>query len=376
MTSPRSSLRVGVACFSSFGGSGVVASEIGMALGRRGHQMHFLSDRSPDRLDLASPNVSFHQVALLDYPVLAQSSYALALASKMIEVARREKLDLFHLHYAFPHAASALLARQVLGGSAPRILTTLHGTDVTQLGADPGFLPLIQFSVLASDGLTAPSHWLAEAAHQQLAIPRGVAIEVIPNFVDTRKFCPPDSARTPASPRVLTHISNFRPLKRVDDVVQIFARVRATLPVYLQLLGDGPERPRIAALVTSLGLADHVRFLGEGNPVEALQGSDVFLLPSDTESFGLAALEAMACGVPVVASDVGGLPEVVIHGESGFLAPVGDIDAMAEHVRSLLTDDPLHRRMSQAARHRTENHYQVEPAALRYEQAYRRILLS
>jgi N-acetyl-alpha-D-glucosaminyl L-malate synthase BshA len=376
MTPSRSSLRIGVACFSTFGGSGVIASEIGMALGRRGHRVCFLSDKAPARLDLSAANVSFHEVELLDYPVLAHRSYALALTAKMIEVARTEKVDLFHLHYAVPHAVSAFLARQVLGAGAPKVLTTLHGTDVTQVGADARFQPLTQFTVRMSDGISAPSRWLAEEAYRNLGLDRDVAIEVIPNFVDTDRFCPPAATRkNPALPRVLTHTSNFRPLKRVEDVVRIFASVLAQVPARLQLVGDGPERTRIEALVHSLGLSDHVRFLGEQvDLVELLQGSDIFLLPSSTESFGLAALEAMACGVPVVASDVGGISEVVSDGEVGFLAAVGDVTAMAGHVLRLLTDESLHRRLSQAARRRAESQFQLEPAADRYEAAYRRLL--
>ncbi len=375
MTPSRSSLRIGVACFSTFGGSGVIASEIGMALGRRGHRVCFLSDKPPARFDLSAANASFHEVALLDYPVLAHQSYALALTAKMIEVARAEKLDLFHLHYAVPHAVSAFLARQVLGAGAPKVLTTLHGTDVTQVGADARFQPLTQFTVRMSDGITAPSRWLAEEAYRNLGLD-GDVVEVIPNFVDTDRFCPSAAApKNPALPRVLTHTSNFRPLKRLEDVVRIFASVRTHTPARLQLVGDGPERPRIEALVHSLGLSDYVRFLGEQvNLVELLQGSDVFLLPSSTESFGLAALEAMACGVPVVASDVGGVSEVVSNSEVGFLAGVGDVEVMAGHVIRLLTDESLHRRISQAARRRAESKFQLEPAVDRYEAAFRRLL--
>jgi N-acetyl-alpha-D-glucosaminyl L-malate synthase BshA len=378
----RSSLRIGIACFSSFGGSGVVAAEIGMALGRRGHRVYFLSDKPPARLDPACPNVTYHAVEPLDYPLLAERSYALALSAKMIEVARAHKLDIFHLHYAIPHAVSAFLANQVLGAPSPKIVTTLHGTDVSMVGADPKFQPLTQFVVRQSDAITVPSQWLAEAAYQDLGLPRDMAIEVIPNFVDIDKFCPPDERAKPAAtagsamrPRVLTHVSNFRPLKRLDDVVRIFAAVRAEIPSRLNLVGEGPERSRVEALVKSLGLADHVRFWGErGDLVEILQGSDVFLLPSETESFGLAALEAMACGVPVVASDVGGVSEVVADGETGFLAAVGDVASMAGHVRRLLSDETLRRRMSQAARHRAETCFRLVPAVDRYEAVYWRVL--
>lgn len=367
-------LRIGVACFSTFGGSGVIASEIGMSMARRGHQVAFFSDKPPARLDLSCPNISFHAVAALDYPVPAQSSYALALAAEMIQVAQKERLDLLHVHYAVPHALAAYLARQVLGAAAPNVLVTLHGTDVTRIGADPKFSSLTRFAVLAGDGITAPSRWLAEEAFRQLGLPHERDIEVIPNFVDTQRFCPARHEIAPAE-RVLVHVSNFRPLKRVDDVVRVFARVRGEVPARLHLVGDGPERPRVEALVHFLDLASDVTFFGErADVVKILQGSDVFLLPSETESFGLGALEAMACGVPVVASNVGGLPEVVWDGESGFLAPVGNVEEMAKHVRCLLTDVDLHARMSRAARSRAEAHFQLEPAVDRYQAAYRRIV--
>jgi L-malate glycosyltransferase len=374
MTRLHESLRIGVACFSSFGGSGVVASEIGMALGRRGHRVCFLSDRPPARLDLACPNVSFHEVELLDYPLVAHQSYALALAARMIEVARAERLDLFHAHYAIPHTVSADLARRAMGRDAPKLVTTLHGTDVTLLGSHQGFQPLAHFAIASSEGITAPSHWLAETAYAKLGLSRTRVIDVIPNFVDTTLFSPPEHRRRPEV-RVLTHVSNFRPLKRVRDVIHVFAAVRVQVPCILELVGDGPERPRAEALVRELGLQDHVRFRGETDELTSLyQASDVFLLPSESESFGLAALEAMACGVPVVASEVGGLPEVVVDGETGFLATVGDVSAMAESVLRLLLDDELHRRTSRLARARAEGSFRLGPAIDRYEAAYLHVL--
>ena len=364
-------LRIGVACFSTFGGSGVIASEVGMAMARRGHQIAFFSDKPPARLDLSCPNIAFHAVAALDYPVPTQSSYALALAAKMVTVAQNQRLDLLHVHYALPHALSAYLACQVLGASAPRILLTLHGTDVTRLGVDPQFSALTRFAVLAADGITAPSRWLADEACRQFDLSR--TIEVIPNFVDLQRFHLPGAGKGPIP--VVTHVSNFRPLKRLEDVVRIFARVRSEIPAQLHLVGDGPTRAPAEALVNTLGLARDVRFLGERVDVaQVLQGSDVFLLPSETESFGLGALEAMACGVPVVASNVGGLPEVVEDGETGFLAPVGHVEEMAKHLRRLLSDPDLHARMSHAARARAETHFQLEPAVDRYQAAYRRVV--
>ena len=382
MMGSQSSLRIGIVCFSSFGGSGVVATEIGMALGLRGHRVCFLSDKMPARLGHSSPNVAFHPVEPLDHPLLAERSYALALTATMIEVARAEKLDLLHLHYAIPHAVSAFLARQVLGTSSPKIVTTLHGTDVSLVGSDPRFQPLVQLVVRSSDAITAPSRWLAEAAHQGLGLASDVVVEVIPNFVDPEQFRPleDEGGRATLSgqaghPRVLTHVSNFRPLKRVEDVVRIFAAVRSEIPARLDLVGDGPDRSRIETLVTSLGLRDHVRFLGErGDLIAVLQQSDLFLLPSQTESFGLAALEAMACGVPVVASDVGGISEVVADGETGLLAAAGDVAGMARHARRLLTDEELRRRMSRAARRLAVTQFRLTPAVDRYEAVYRRVL--
>jgi N-acetyl-alpha-D-glucosaminyl L-malate synthase BshA len=371
----RSDLRIGVACFSSFGGSGVVAAEIGMELGRRGHHVCFLCDKAPARLDLASPNVSFHPVEPFDYPLLAERSYALALSATMVEVAGALKLDLFHLHYALPHAASALLARSVLGAAAPKVVTTLHGTDVSVVGSDPRFQALVRTVVAASDAITTPSKWLAQLAHARLGLPHDRTIEVIPNFVDTVRFAPAGLPKAANRTRVLVHVSNFRALKRTLDVVRIFAAVRTHVPARLHFVGEGPERPAAEALVASLGLAADVRFLGEPADLPTLlQASDVFLLPSQSESFGLAALEAMACGVPVVASDVGGIPEVVVDGVSGFLAPVGDVTRMADATRRLLTDDVLHDRFARAARRFTEEHFRLQPAVDRYEALYRRTL--
>lgn len=374
MMSCRDSLRVGIACFSSFGGSGVVATEIGMALGRRGHRVCFLSDKPPSRLDLNTSNVSFHEVALLDYPLVAHRSFALALTAKMIEVSRTEKLDLLHVHYAVPHAISAVMAKQILGSDAPKVVTTLHGTDVTLVGADHGFAPLTHFAVASSDAVTAPSRWLAETARANLGLASDLRIDVIPNFVDPQQFAPPPK-RERGRPPVLIHVSNFRPIKRVHDVVAVFAAVHRTAQCRLELVGDGPERSRAEALVRDLGLQDHVSFRGEMDDLVGLYGtSDVFLLPSESESFGLAALEAMACGVPVVASDVGGLPDVVADGETGFLLPMGNVAAMAEAATRLLTDDVLWADMSRLARERARTCFALDRAVDRYEATYRRVL--
>jgi L-malate glycosyltransferase len=296
------------------------------------------------------------------------------LTAKMIEVSRAEKLDLLHVHYAVPHAISAVMAKQILGSDAPKVVTTLHGTDVTLVGAEHGFAPLTHFAVASSDAVTAPSRWLAESARANLGLASDLRIDVIPNFVDPQQFSPP-AKRERSRPPVLVHVSNFRPIKRIPDVVAIFAAVHKTLPCRLELVGDGPERPRVEALVRDLGLQAHVGFRGEMDDLAGLYGSsDVFLLPSESESFGLAALEAMACGVPVVASDVGGLPDVVADGETGFLLPMGDVAGMAEATGRLLRDDVLWADLSRLARERARTCFALDRAVDRYEATYRRVL--
>jgi N-acetyl-alpha-D-glucosaminyl L-malate synthase BshA len=295
----------------------------------------------------------------------------------MIDVAVRERLDLLHVHYALPHATSAYLAQQILGARAPRVITTLHGTDVVLVGNDPSYLPITRFSIERSDGVTAPSAFLAQATRDNFGLDR--PIEVIPNFVDGDRFSPPPSGGSSpleAQPTIV-HSSNFRPLKRVDDVIAVFERVRRGRFCRLALLGDGPDRPRVEAEVRARVLDDDVTFLGEQLDVAAtLRRAHVFLLPSETESFGLAALEALACGVPVVASDAGGLPEVVRDGETGFLLPVGDVDAMAAAVGRVLDDAALHRRLSHAARADAVERFSRAPMVTRYERYYERVLSS
>ncbi len=365
-------LAVGITCYHTFGGSGIVATEIGLELARRGHRVHFICAEPPARLEPSTPNLAFHKVELRDYPLLLEGQYPLALASQMIDVAVRERLDLWHVHYALPHATSAYLAREILGPRAPRVVTTLHGTDVVLVGNDPSYLPITRFSIEKSDGVTAPSRFLAQATRHNFGITRD--IEVIPNFVDTGRFAPPASPPAGGPPRIV-HSSNFRPLKRVDDVIAVFERVRRARPCRLALLGDGPERPRIEAEVRARGLGDDVTFLGEQLDVVAtLRRAHVFLLPSETESFGLAALEALACGVPVVASCAGGLPEVVREGEDGYLLPVGDVDAMADAVGRILDDPALHRRLSAAARAGAVDRFARAPMVTRYERYYERVL--
>ena len=389
-------LRIGITCFPTFGGSGIIATEIGESLARRGHRVHFIAGEVPLRLDRFLDNVFFHEVEVRDYPLFHHSPYPLALASKMVEVASFQRLDLLHVHYAVPHATSAYLARQILaqtlGPAAPRVVTTLHGTDITLVGSDPSFLPITRFSILQSDGLTAPSEALRRSTYELFAVPPEVPIELIPNFVDSDRFHPaPARSFAPlrhlfegrgqrpladgARPRVLVHNSNFRPLKRIGDLIAAFAEVRRTHEALLILVGDGPERSRIEADVRERGLGAAVCFLGKQlNFLEVLQHADLFLLPSESESFGLAALEAMSCGVPVIASRTGGLPEVVDDGVTGLLHPVGDVPAIAAAIRLLLGDEPLHRRMSAAARQRVEGRFAREPMIDRYEACYQRVL--
>jgi L-malate glycosyltransferase len=383
VVAPRGRLmRIGVTCYPTFGGSGVVATELGLLLAARGHQVHFISTDVPARLDRFVENVFFHAVETRDYP-LFDSPYALALASKMVEVTTWEKLDVLHVHYAIPHATSAYLARQILGDAAPRLVTTLHGTDSTLVGNDPTFLPVTRFSIVKSDVVTAPSQFLADITRQNFGLP-GFPIRVIPNFVDTKLFAPPDARdlgklahlfRAPSllRRRLIVHSSNFRPLKRVDQVMRIFAEVRARHvheDVCLALIGDGPERSKVSELARQLGVADHVSFLGKQlHFKDVLCEADVFLLPSENESFGVAALEALACGVPVVASHVGGLPEVVDDGVTGALCAVNDVSAFAAAVVRLLSDEPLRQELGRSARTQAATRWPIAATVSAYEAA-------
>ena len=384
----RQKLNIGITCYHTYGGSGVVASQIGMAMARRGHKVHFICYDVPLRLDRFRENLFFHEVEVHDYPLFIFPPYALSLASKMVEVCTYEKLDLLHVHYAVPHATSAYLAKQVMGKGSAKIITTLHGTDITLVGNDRSYLPITRFSITESDGVTAPSLYLKHATYDKLNVATSTAIEVIPNFVNAELFQPlPDGLRVDtsevlcragccsAAEKIITHVSNFRPVKRLADVVHVFARVCRQMPAHLILVGDGPERSRIEALVRELGLVDKVCFLGKQETfANVLQASDLFLLPSETESFGLSALEAMACGVPVIASNIHGIPEVVLHGETGFLSAVGDVDDMARNALLLLQDDSLRDRMSKAARSRAVANFEETLLIDRYEAFYYTIL--
>ncbi len=385
MSAPRR-LKIGITCFATFGGSGIVATEVGLAMAARGHEVHFIARALPIRLDPATPGVTFHEVVEPDHDVLQpDGAYPIALASKIIEVTRCYRLDVLHVHYAVPHATAAWLARAVLGPEAPGLMTTLHGTDITLVGADATYLPITRFSVLQSDAVTAPSAFLRETTYQRLDLPRTLPIAVVPNFVDTAVWHPPLGPRRaplaelfadlPDSDAVLVHVSNFRPVKRIADVVAVFQAVHAQRPARLLLIGDGPDCALAEELLAAAGLQDRVAFLGRQEHFALWLGAaDAFLLPSATESFGLAALEAMACGVPVVASDVGGLPEVVVHGETGLLAPVGDVLALAQHVLWLLADEPRRLRFAAASVRRVREVFRAASAVDSYEAGYRALL--
>jgi len=373
-------MRIGITCYPTYGGSGAVATELGLELARRGHEIHFISYASPFRLRGFAERVTFHEVTQVEYPLFEQSSpYALALAVKQHEVAVREDLDLMHVHYAIPHAATAWLAKQMMKEERDlKIVTTLHGTDITLVGQDPSYFTLTKFSIEQSDAVTAVSAFLREETYKAFGC-AGCDVMVIPNFINPADYHPATDASgrralAPEGHRILIHVSNFRPVKRVLDAVHIFAGVRKAMPATLVLVGDGPDRDPAEHEVDKLGLKRDVRFLGKVDNVgDVLRGADLFLLPSATESFGLAALEAMACGVPVIASAAGGIPEVVTDGETGALAPVGDVAGMTERALAILNDTAEHERMRRNAAARALE-FAAERIVPRYEKLYQDLL--
>jgi N-acetyl-alpha-D-glucosaminyl L-malate synthase BshA len=371
-------MKVGITCYPTVGGSGAVAAELGKQLARRGHTVHFVSYRVPFRLDDFNRNILFHEVDVFAYTLFEHPPQDLALAAKMAEVAREHRLDLFHVHYAIPFAITGLLAQKMLGPAAPRLVTTLHGTDITLVGQDRSFFEITRFGIEASQGVTAVSEFLRRMTIEEFGVRNH--IEVVPNFVDLSSFSParayPDRTAVGADgEKILLHVSNFRPVKRVVDVVRILERVTREVPAILLMVGEGPERASAQALARRLGLEGRVRFLGRMDRIEELMGmADVFLLPSELESFGLSALEAMACAVPVVGSDAGGLPEVVQHAETGFLLPVGDIEGMAARTIELLKDDEHRRCLGQAGRRRVAALFGADRVVSRYERFYERVL--
>jgi N-acetyl-alpha-D-glucosaminyl L-malate synthase BshA len=379
-------MNIGIVCYASMGGSGILATELGKALADRGHDVHLISADQPFRLGGFHPGLTFHQVQTPSYPLFREPQYLLSLANTIVQIAREQQLDIVHAHYAVPHATAAVLARQVLTASprerAPRIVTTLHGTDITVVGADPSYSEIVAFSIDQSDGVTAVSQSLREATLRELSVHREIA--VIPNFLDCaayRRVADPALRRRYAGKddgtRIVIHISNFRPVKRIDSVLQVFARIAASLSARLLLVGDGPELATARRLARELGVADRVHFLGPQEQVLPLLSiADVFLLPSEQESFGLAALEAMACEVPVVASATGGLPEVIDDGTTGFLHPVGGVAAMAASALAVLTDAALHARITAAAMANVRQRFCVDRVVPMYEAYYREITAS
>jgi len=372
-------MRIGVTCYPTYGGSGALATELALALGRRGHEVHMISYASPFRLRNFAEHVYFHEVDLSGaYPLLEYFPYSLALAVKQHEVALRERLDVLHVHYAVPHATAAFLAKEMLEPDHQlKVITTLHGTDITLVGQARSFFTVTRFSIERSDAVTAVSAYLRDETYRAFGC-MDCGIDVIPNFVNLEEYHPSAgegcrSALAPPDVKVLMHVSNFRPVKRVHDVVRTFAAVRAAMPSVLVFVGDGPDRPAAEELVADLGLTRDVRFLGKVDAVaDLLRCADLFLLPSESESFGLAALEALACGVPVVASDVGGLPEVVTDG-AGALVPRGDVQAMAARSLELL-GDPARLRAARAAGLEVAARFSADRIVPRYEELYQRVL--
>lgn len=340
-------MKIGIVCYPTFGGSGVVATELGKALAKEGHKVHFITYSQPSRLDFLNENLYYHEVNIRSYPLFEYAPYELALASKMVDVVKNEKLDLLHVHYAIPHASAAYMAKQILktqGISIP-VVTTLHGTDITLVGKDASYEPVVTFSINQSDGVTAVSNDLRRETFQSFKITND--IEVIPNFIDLEKFKKQKKdhfkkAICPNGEVLIVHTSNFRKVKRVGDVIRIFANIDKEIPAKLLMIGDGPERVRAEAQCRDLGICDDVRFLGKLEAVEeVLSVADLFIMPSEKESFGLAALEAMACEVPVISTNTGGLPELNTQGGTGFLSNVGDIEDMTRKALLVLDKDNL-----------------------------------
>lgn len=372
-------MQIGMVCYPTYGGSGVLATELGHALARRGHSVHFVTYAQPMRLDRFQDNIFYHEVETPSYPLLEFNLYTLALAGKIIDVARYEKLDVLHVHYAIPHAISGFLAREILKAEdGVSLITTLHGTDITLVGLEPSFHPLVKFSLERSEAVTAVSQHLLEKTRQSFNVE--TPIDVIPNFVDTTVYKRTASEMMCKQLRrgdeyILMHVSNFRPVKRVQDCVRILHEVRTHVNARLVLVGDGPERSDTERLVRELGLIDHVSFLGKQSALpEILSAADVFLLPSQQESFGLSALEAMACEVPVIATNIGGIPEVVRHGETGYVAELGDIHRMAKYCVELLTSPKKLDAFRAAARRRAVEKFDIELIVPLYEQVYERTL--
>jgi N-acetyl-alpha-D-glucosaminyl L-malate synthase BshA len=371
-------MRIGIVCYPTFGGSGVVATELGIALAKKGHKVHFITYSQPTRLDFFNENLYYHEVDIRTYPLFQYPPYELALASTMVNVIQHENLDLLHVHYAIPHASAAYMAKQILrtSGTEIPVITTLHGTDITLVGKDASYEPVVTFSINASDGVTAVSRNLREDTYKHFKISKD--IRVIPNFIDLERFKKQKkdhfkTAICPEGEKLVVHTSNFRKVKRVEDVVKIFGNIRQHIRAKLLLVGDGPERNNIEALSRELDIGDDVRFLGKLDAVEeVLSVADLFVMPSEKESFGLAALEAMACEVPVISSNTGGLPELMLDGKTGFMSDVGNVEEMSENALFILSDENLPKFKAQALQRAQE--FDVENILPLYEQYYNEIV--
>ena len=367
-------MKIGITCYPTYGGSGAVATELGIGLAARGHEVHFISYAQPFRLSGFHERVYFHEVELERYPLFETSHYTLALAAAIHDTAVRQGLDIVHVHYAIPHATSAWIAREMLDSDLP-LVTTLHGTDVTLVGRHPSFRAITRFSIMRSQGITAVSRFLKDVTVRDFEVPKE-RVQVIPNFVDTELFRPRENAArrrvfAPGGEKILMHVSNFRPVKRVPDVIDVFAGVRREMPCRLVMVGDGPDRPRAAQRAMERGVERDVVFLGKHASVEELLPcADLFLMTSESESFGLAALEAISCGVPVVGYRAGGLPEVITHGENGLLVPVRDVEEGATAAACLLGSEELWRRFSEAGRQEAVERFAVARVLPRYEALY------
>jgi N-acetyl-alpha-D-glucosaminyl L-malate synthase BshA len=374
-------MRIGIVLYPTFGGSGVLATELGMALANKGHQVHFITYSQPVRLSAFNANIFYHEVRVPTYPLFDFPPYETALASTMVDVVLNQHLDLLHVHYAIPHASAAYTAKKILqknNGINIPVITTLHGTDITLVGKDRTYMPVVAFSINESDVITAVSNNLREETYKIFDISK--EIEVIHNFVDVKRFSkkPIDAFRKALAPngeKVLVHASNFRKIKRVEDVIHIFEKVNKQIPSKLMMVGDGPERHTAEELSRELNLCDEIRFVGKQEQMEEIMViSDVFLLTSDYESFGLSALEAMAAHVPVVSSNAGGLPEINIHGETGYLAPVGHVDEMARYVLDIIKDEETLAGFKQRA-YEQACRYDMDNIVPRYEEMYERVLM-
>lgn len=373
-------MNIGIVCYPTFGGSGVVATELAKVLAKKGHKIHVMSYAKPARLDTLEPNITYHEVAINAYPLFEYPPYDLALATQMVNLIEHEALDLLHVHYALPHATSAYLAKQIVAERSKNIciITTLHGTDITLVGSDPSYKHVVEFSIDKSDGVTAVSEYLKQETYNRFDIKK--EIRVVHNFIDLQRFKKSDRSHfrkgiCTGNEKIVVHVSNFRKVKRVEDVVDVFGRLlKQGIKAKLLLVGDGPERPHAEKQCRDLGICDHVRFLGKIEAVEeVLSIADLFLIPSGSETFGLAALEAMSCSVPVVSTNVGGLPEVNIHGETGYLCDLGDVESMEKYSAEILTDDELHAKLSANARKHAER-FDQDVIVLQYETYYEEVM--